>query len=132
MKQRWMTIAVATTVFWLGTGATLAADGKAGAAPTAKTGASAAAGNAAGGKATAPASLVDINSASRKELKKLPGITDADAARIVAGRPYGSKAHLVTRGILDAVAYDAVKSSIVARQPEKAASKSASVETKKP
>lgn len=47
-------------------------------------------------KATAVAKikLVDINSAGKKELKTLPGIGDTDADKIIAGRPYGSKAHL--------------------------------------
>ena len=42
-------------------------------------------------KKTAPAKpikLVDINSASRKELKTLPGIGDAEADKIIAARPY--------------------------------------------
>jgi DNA uptake protein ComE-like DNA-binding protein len=132
MKQGWMTMMVAAALLAAGVGETFAADRKADAATRASSGTVAASSAGASGKAPAPTSLVDINSASRKELKTLPGITDAEAGKIVAGRPYGSKAHLVTRGILDAAAYDAVKSSIVARQPDKAASKSASVETKKP
>ena len=44
--------------------------------------------------------LVDINSATRSELKQLPGITEADAAKIIAGRPYGSKAQLVSHNII--------------------------------
>ena len=43
---------------------------------------------------------VDINSANKAELKKLPGIDDAKADKIIAGRPYLSKAHLVTRNVI--------------------------------
>ena len=42
------------------------------------------------GKPAAKVKLVDINSASKAELKKLPGINDAEADKIIAGRPYGS------------------------------------------
>ncbi len=58
----------------------------------------AASSEAAGGKAkAAPGKLVDINSASKAELKTLPGIDDARADKIIAGRPYVSKAVLVDR-----------------------------------
>jgi DNA uptake protein ComE-like DNA-binding protein len=60
--------------------------------------------------------LVDINSASRQTLKTLPGIGDAEARRIIAGRPYLSKADLVTEKILQPGVYAAVRAAIVARQ----------------
>lgn len=44
--------------------------------------------------------LVDINHASRETLKTLPGIGDAEADRIIAARPYKTKAELVTRKVL--------------------------------
>src|SRR5262249_54962308 len=47
--------------------------------------------------AASPAPLVDINSASRAQLKTLPGIGDVEANRIIAGRPYHSKADLAER-----------------------------------
>lgn len=66
--------------------------------------------------ATKPAKLVDINSASRAELKTLQGVGDAEAARIVAGRPYLSKAELVTKNVLPEGVYVALKNQIVAKQ----------------
>ena len=43
---------------------------------------------------------VDINSAGKAELMKLQGIGDAEADRIIAGRPYLSKAHRVTHKVI--------------------------------
>lgn len=59
------------------------------------------------------AKLVDINVASRSELKTLPGIGDAEATKIVAGRPYMTKTDLVEKKILTLEAYDALRSRIV-------------------
>ncbi len=70
-------------------------------------------------KATAPkVDPVDINSASKDQLKKLPGVGDAEADKIIAGRPYLSKAHLVTRNIIPAGLYQALRERIVARQKD--------------
>jgi DNA uptake protein ComE-like DNA-binding protein len=71
-------------------------------------------------KAPAETKLVDINSATLAELKTLPGVQDAEAAKIVAGRPYGSKAQLETRKILDSAAYEGLKQQVIARQPKAA------------
>ncbi|WP_296655924.1 helix-hairpin-helix domain-containing protein [Rhodoferax sp.] len=60
--------------------------------------------------------LVDINSAGINELKTLPGVTDAVAQTIIAGRPFGSKAQLTTRGILGREVYEDIKTLVIARQ----------------
>jgi DNA uptake protein ComE-like DNA-binding protein len=79
---------------------------------------------------------VDINSASRAELMKLPGIGAEEADRIVKGRPYGSKATLVSANILSYDKYSALKGRIIAMQPEtpksKAAAKAAAKAASKP
>jgi competence protein ComEA len=61
---------------------------------------------------------VDINSATKEELKKLPGIGDADADKIIAGRPYLTKAHLVTHNIISSGVYQGLRHLVVARQKD--------------
>jgi competence protein ComEA len=69
---------------------------------------------------------VDINSAKKAELKKLPGIGDAEADRIIAGRPYLSKAHLQTHDVISPMQYQALRELVVARQKDAKFLKSAS------
>lgn len=64
----------------------------------------------------AKARLVDINSAGVNELKTLPGVTEAVAQTIIAGRPFGSKAQLTTRGILSRDTYEDIKTLVIAKQ----------------
>ena len=75
--------------------------------------------------ATPATEPVDINSASKAELKKLPGIGDAEADRVIAGRPYLSKAHLQTRNIVSPMEYQALREHVVARQKDAKFGKSA-------
>jgi len=74
---------------------------------------------AADAKAAAAAKLVDINTASEAELKAVPGIGDAYAAKIVAGRPYANKAQLKSRKIMPVPVYEKTKDLIIAKQPKK-------------
>lgn len=73
--------------------------------------------------AGAPASErpIDVNSATRAQLKALPGIGDAEAERIVEKRPYLSKADLVSRQVIPAGVYQSIRQRIIAVQkaPEK-------------
>ncbi len=72
-----------------------------------------------GASAPAPAARkpaappVDLNRASTAELKKLPGIGDAEAARIVAHRPYQTKTDLVEKKVLTLEAYDRIGKQVV-------------------
>ena len=73
--------------------------------------------------APAVAELMDINSATAKQLATLDGIGDARSAAIVKGRPYNGKDDLVNKKILTQDVYDKIKDKIIAKQ--KAAKKAA-------
>lgn len=139
MKQRLLKLTLVGAALLLGMSPSFAADTKADApkltASQAK--ASPAAKNKAADKAApkpkaaAKVKLIDINSGGAGELKKLPGISDAQAAKIIAGRPYGSKAWLVSHNIIDLAAYEQLKDQVIARQPNKDAAKNAALYNKK-
>ncbi len=61
-------------------------------------------------------SLIDINHATLDELKTLPGILDANAAKIVKNRPYANKTQLSTKGVLSAATYARIRKFIIAKQ----------------
>ena len=72
-----------------------------------------------GAAATRSPKMIDINSASLKELQTLPGIGDIEAEKIIKGRPYLSKADLVTNKVLPEGVYVSIKRLIVAKQQGK-------------
>jgi competence protein ComEA len=64
---------------------------------------------------------IDINSASKEELMSLPGVGDATADKIIAGRPFKSKSDLTKKKIVGSKEYDKIKNHIVAHQETPAA-----------
>src|SRR5262245_4614074 len=67
--------------------------------------------------------LIDINSAPKIELMTLPGIGDADAQKMIDGRPYRAKGQLVQKNIIPQTTYDKIAGSIRAKRSANAAKK---------
>jgi DNA uptake protein ComE-like DNA-binding protein len=57
---------------------------------------------------------VDINSASKEDLLNLPGMTQRDADRIIAERPFKSAHELVARHVISESEYDKISDHIIA------------------
>ena len=55
---------------------------------------------------------VDLNNADRRELSRLPNITDQDVDRIIKNRPYHSKRDLVDRNIIGPKTFDEIQKHV--------------------
>jgi competence protein ComEA len=115
VRRRIIEIAFVVTALLFGAGMSIAAEIKP-ATPGVKAVASGVKA-AAERKAARKIKPVDVNSAGKAELMKLRDIGEVEADRIIAGRPYLSKAHLVTRNIIPHGIYEEIKKQIIARQP---------------
>jgi len=59
---------------------------------------------------------LDLNSAPKAELMKLPGIGDAYADAIIKNRPYANKTQIKTKAGVPAATYDKISDMIIAKQ----------------
>lgn len=63
-----------------------------------------------------PDQPVDLNHASKAQLTSLPGLDDATADRIIAGRPYGSEHELLERRIVSRDEYNKIADSVTVKK----------------
>jgi competence protein ComEA len=59
---------------------------------------------------------LDLNTASREQLHSLPGMTEAEADRVIAGRPYDEPTDLLKRHILPKEEYDKIADQVTAKK----------------
>jgi competence protein ComEA len=59
---------------------------------------------------------LDLNSATKDQLMALPGVTDPEADRVIAARPYDQPSDLVTRHILSKAQYDKISDRVTAKK----------------
>ena len=71
----------------------------------------------------APKLVLDVNTASKEDLMKVPGITEDLAEKIIGGRPYKSRGELTTKSILTKAEYSKVRSHLKVMKATAAAAK---------
>jgi DNA uptake protein ComE-like DNA-binding protein len=64
------------------------------------------------GKSDKNETRVELNSAGRKRLADLPGLTAGDADKIIANRPYETRRDLMKKGVLSESQFDKVRDHV--------------------
>jgi DNA uptake protein ComE-like DNA-binding protein len=59
---------------------------------------------------------LDLNTATKDQLLSLPGVTAAEADRVIAGRPYNEPGEVVTRRIMPKTEYDKIADRVTAKK----------------
>ena len=59
---------------------------------------------------------IDLNIATKQQLLSLPGVTGAEADRVIAGRPYNEPSELVTRHIMSKAEFDKIAGQVTAKK----------------
>lgn len=65
----------------------------------------------------------DLNTASKEDLMKLPGVDDATADKIIAARPFKSHSELESKNIVTKEQYKKLSSMVTVAPPAKSAAK---------
>ena len=60
---------------------------------------------------------LDVNTATKAQLAKIPGLNEALAAKIIAHRPYLTKEHLVLNGVLPQALFLAIRDRLTCIPP---------------
>jgi competence protein ComEA len=60
--------------------------------------------------------VLDLNTAMREQLLTLPGMTGAEADKVIAARPYDDPGQLVTRGVLPKSEYDKIANRLTVKK----------------
>jgi competence protein ComEA len=59
---------------------------------------------------------LDLNTASRDQLMSLPGLSAAEADRVIAARPYDEPSDLVTRHLMAKSEYERIQDRVTAKK----------------
>ncbi|MCH8621654.1 helix-hairpin-helix domain-containing protein [Undibacterium sp. TS12] len=110
MKRQWQAMLIATAFTALTVGPAWAKDEVKKAPSPASASASASA------STSAKVELMDLNSATKKELATLPKIGDVRSDAIIKGRPYKGKDELLSKKIIPEDVYNGIKDLVIARQ----------------